>query len=137
MSEKPPQIVEVEVLPPEDEPRASDHAVPRHSASGRAPFHPMAATLLLLVDNLWNLADWAVIDWIITIPLSFLTVFLPTFFIQRRQSGDSLGKAFLKAVFLGLVAAVPTSLTGTPIGLLLLAWVGINKLSPRGPDRSA
>lgn len=137
MSEKPPQIVEVEVLPPEDGPRASDHAAPSHSASGHAPFHPLAATLLLLVDNLWNLADWAVMDWIITIPLSFLTVFLPTFSIQRRKSGDSLGKAFLKALFLGVVAAVPTSITGTPIGLLLLAWAGINKLSPRGPNRNA
>ncbi len=127
MSDKPPQIIEFEVLPREDKPRGSDPAASPHTTSGHAPFHPLAATLLLLVDNLWNLADWAVIAWIITIPLSFLTVFLPTFYIQRQRGGDSVGKAFLKALFLGVVAAVPTSITGTPIGLILLAWAGIQQ----------
>ncbi len=127
MSEKPPQIIEFEVLPREDGPNGSDPAAPRQATSGHAPFHPLAATLLLLVDNLWNLADWAVIAWIITIPLSFLTVFLPTFYIQRQSGGDSVRKAFFKALFLGVVAAVPTSITGTPIGLVLLAWAGIRQ----------
>ena len=30
-------------------------------------------------------------------------------------------------VVLGLVAAVPTSLTGTPVGMALLAWAGVDR----------
>lgn len=90
----------------------------------RAPFHPLAATLLIAIDNLWNFADFAVLDWFLTIPLSFLSVFAPTLWIQRRKQGDGWGKALAKALFLGVVAAVPFSVTGTPVGLALLAWAG-------------
>jgi len=122
MSDKPPPVFDVEVLPPEQTPPGGSSA---GAGANRVPFHPLAATLLILVDNLWNFADWAVISWIVTIPLCFLTVFLPTFFIQRKKNGDLFGPAFLKALFLGVLAAVPTSITGTPVGLALLAWAGI------------
>lgn len=89
------------------------------------PVHPLAAALLVFVDNLWNLADWAVVDWFITIPLSFLTVFAPVVLIQRRLHRDGWGKAFAKGMFLGVLAGIPTSITGTPVGLALLTWAGI------------
>ena len=112
-----------EVLPPDAPVPPAQPALPTTTA-GRAPFHPLAATLLIVIDNLWNFADWAVIDWFLTIPLSFLTVFAPTLWIQRHKQGDGWGKAILKALFLGVVAAVPFSVTGTPVGLALLAWAG-------------
>lgn len=104
--------------------------------------------MLLVVDNLWNLADWSVITWLITIPLSFFSVFIPAFFIQKLFKRDSLFRAFGIALMLGVVAAVPTSLTGTPIGVALLAWAGIANwrnasaqsaphIAPRGPDGPA
>jgi len=131
-SDPPPVIPEV--LPPET-------PVPPYGEPGQdarrsrgdgsrafaAPYHPLAAVLLLLIDNLWNLADWAALLWVITVPLSFLTVALPTLIVQRSKHGDSWGKALLKAAFLGLLAAIPTSITGTPVGLLLLAWAGIKR----------
>lgn len=113
-----------EVLPPDSSVPPANPAPPAPTA-GRAPFHPLAAALLLVIDNLWNFADFAVIDWFLTIPLSFLTVFVPTLWIQRRKQGDGWGKATAKAVFLGVVAAVPFSVTGTPVGLALLAWAGL------------
>ncbi|HTI73026.1 MAG TPA: hypothetical protein VMF06_23835 [Candidatus Limnocylindria bacterium] len=91
------------------------------------PVHPAAAALLLVVDNLWGLADFAIVDWILTIPACFITVFVPTFLIQRRLRKDSVGMALVKALFLGIVAAVPFSVTGTPVGLAILAWAGIKK----------
>jgi hypothetical protein len=91
----------------------------------------LAALLLVAVDNLWNLADWAVMGWMITIPTSFLTVFLPTFMIQRLVKRDGWGRAFLLATLLGGLAAVPTSLFGTPVGLALLAWTGMDRLLGR------
>jgi hypothetical protein len=37
------------------------------------------------------------------------------------------------AALLGALAAVPTSITGTPVGLALLAWTGLGKLFGRAP----
>lgn len=116
-----------EVLPPNAPvpPAGNQSGSGPRPSPGRAPFHAQAAVLLLVVDNLWNLADWTAILYVITVPICFLCVAVPTFFIQRNKHGDSVGKAMLKALFLGLVAAVPFSVTGTPVGLALLAWAGI------------
>jgi hypothetical protein len=115
--------------PPQEPPAL----IPVHPVSvepgGRplTPIHPAAAAILLFVDNLWNFADWAVVSWIITIPLSFLSVFVPTLVLQRSSRSDRWMPALGKAAVMGLVAAVPTSLTGTPVGMALLAWAGIEK----------
>lgn len=130
MAQERPPVIDLEVVkdPNSD---AAVRSVPvadserTQDPSGRTPFHPAAAALLLVVDNLWNFADWAVLAWLVTIPLSFLSVFAPTFFIQTHLHGDSVPKALAKALFLGVIAAVPTSVTGTPVGLALLAWAGI------------
>jgi hypothetical protein len=91
----------------------------------------VSALLLIGIDNLWNLADWAVISWAITVPLSFFTVCVPVFVLQKLVRRDSLGKALVLAVLLGGVAALPTSMFGTPVGLALLAWTGIDRLIGR------
>ena len=96
-------------------------------APSGTPIHPLAAGLLVAVDNLWNLADWAVVTWWLTVPRSFLSVFVPTVWLQRRLRKDRWGSALAKALVLGLVAAVPTSLTGTPVGMALLAWAGVDR----------
>lgn len=91
------------------------------------PIHPWSAGLLVAVDNLWNLADWAVLTWWLTVPLAFLSVFVPTVWLQRWLRRDRWSVAFGKALVLGLVAAIPTSLTGTPVGVALLAWAGVDR----------
>ena len=107
------------------------HAPSRHPGSpappAGTPVHPLAAGLLVAVDNLWNLADWAVITWWVTVPLGFLSVFVPTVWVQRRLRRDGWSAALAKALDLGLVAAIPTSLTGTPVGMALLAWAGVDR----------
>ncbi len=114
----------LEVVPPELPAQAMPHPGGARRTGGVA-FHPWSAVLLLVVDNLWNLAEFAIIDWFVTVPLSFLFVFTGTFLIQRRRNHDPIGRALAKALFLGAVAAVPFSITGTPVGLALLAWAGI------------
>lgn len=89
--------------------------------------HPLSALLLIGVDNLWNLAEWAVIDWFITIPLSFLTVLLPVFLIQKFLKRNSTAKALAFAILLAFLAAVPFSVTGTIAGSAILAWLGIDR----------
>lgn len=93
----------------------------------QAPVHGLSALVLLAVDNLWDLADWAVVTWVVTIPLSFLTVFIPVYFVQRHMRHDRPGRAAAIALLLGVLAAIPTSITGTPVGMGLLAWTGLRK----------
>jgi hypothetical protein len=95
--------------------------------SGCPPIHPLAALLLLVVDNLWSLGDWAVFAWIVIIPLSFLSVFFPGLFLQRYANRDGWGKSTGKALMLATMAAVPTAVLGTPVGVAFLAWAGVDK----------
>ncbi|PAW83309.1 MAG: hypothetical protein B9S33_14010 [Pedosphaera sp. Tous-C6FEB] len=94
--------------------------------------HPLAAALLVFVDNLWMLADWNAVTWLLTIPLSFFSVSLVTAGIQRFLHRDSWGKSLGKGLILGVLAGIPTSITGTPVGLGLLTWAGI--MRAKGPS---
>jgi hypothetical protein len=93
--------------------------------------HPLAAALLIAVDNLWLLADWAVLAWVVTIPLSFLAVCLPAYLIQKHFRGDSTGRALAIGSLLGVLAAIPTSITGTGAGRAVLGYAGLRRLFPR------
>ncbi|MBN8246353.1 MAG: hypothetical protein J0L84_02795 [Verrucomicrobia bacterium] len=110
-----------EVLPPA--PPVASEAPP--VARSRPWFEPLSALALILVDNLWLFPEFLVVDWPITIPLCFLSVLIAVFLVQRRRAGDRRRVAFLKALVLAAIAAVPFSVTGTPVGLALLAWAGI------------
>jgi len=125
MADAPPPKLPVSVLPVTPVEAVPQPAQP--APERLVPIHPAAAALLVAVDNLWGLADFAVVDWFITIPACFVSVFFPSYWIQRRKRSDSRPIAFAKALFLASVAAVPFSVTGTPVGLALLAWVGIKR----------
>lgn len=131
ISDLPAKEVTVEVLPPEPE---SANATPKVEVEA-PPIHALSALVLVAVDNLWNLADWVVVDWIFTIPLSFITVFVPVFLLQKHLKKDSSGRALAFAALLGVLAAIPTSITGTPVGLGLLAWTGLRKLMGKGAGK--
>ncbi len=80
----------------------------------------------MIVDTLWSLPEFAMPALLaFTVPLAFFTVFLSVFVAQRRHNGDARLSALWKALLLGILAAVPTFITGTPVGLALLAWAGI------------
>lgn len=124
--DKPP-VIEVEVVPDSAGPHGESACPP----ADKPPVHPLAALILLAVDNLWNLAEWAVVSWVVTIPAAFLSVFVPTLLLHRRSLGQSKAKALAWATLLGLIAAVPLSVGGTAIGAGLLAWLGIQRLGPK------
>ena len=124
----PVEAIEVRPVPPTGEGSASNPDAAREEGP---PIHALSALLMLAVDNLWNLADFAVVTWVVTIPLAFLTVFVPVYWIQRGLKNDPRGRALAFALLLGVLAEVPTSITGTPVGIGLLAWTGLSRLLRR------
>lgn len=122
-----PPLIEVEVVPDASGPGADSARPP----DPKPPVHPLAAVILLVVDNLWNLTEWAVVTWAVTIPAAFLSVFVPTLILHRRSLGQPRAKALGWATLLGAIAAVPFSVGGTAIGAALLAWLGIQRWGGR------
>jgi hypothetical protein len=90
--------------------------------------HPFSALLLIVVDALWTIPDMAAIAWIATIPACFLAVAIPAFLIQRHMKGDGGGKSAAVASLLGVLAAVPTPITGTVVGAFILGLSGLRSL---------
>lgn len=135
--DKPPKISEVlarpvpiEVLPPLPVPPA--HSVP--SADG-SPIHGLSALILVAVDSLWIPGDFLMPISLVAIPACFAAVFIPTYLIQRHLKNDSKGRALTFATILAVLAAIPTPVTGTPVGFALLAWTGLGKLLGRSPSK--
>ena len=112
--------------------RSSDVPPAAEQHSDLNLIHPLSAALLIAVDSLWTIADWAVLAWLVTIPLSFLAVFLPSLLIQKHFRKESLGKSAAVAAFLGVLAAIPTPITGTMVGTLALALAGFRSLRSKG-----
>ncbi len=130
ISEVSAKVATVEVLPPQPA-RATAPAAPAEGP----PIHALSALILVAVDSLWALFDWVPPTWIIAIPGCFAAVFVPSYLIQRHLKNDTKGRALTFATILGVLAAIPTPVTGTPVGLGLLAWTGLGKLLGRTPPR--
>jgi hypothetical protein len=126
----PTKVVPVEVLPPLQAPPV----LPRSVADG-PPIHALSALILAAVDSLWAIFEWAPPLWIVAIPLCFLAVAVPTFLIQKYLKQDGNGRAVTFATLLGVLAAIPMPITGTAVGVSLLAWTGLGKLIGRTKSR--
>lgn len=113
--------VEVEVMPPE-----SGGPFGR-ADSDPTPVHALSALTLVAVDSLWLAFDVAPALWPFTVPLCFTAVFFPVFLLQKFLKRDTNGRALAFATLLATLAAIPTPISGTPVGIALLAWSGIGK----------
>jgi hypothetical protein len=100
-----------------------------------SPIHGLSALILVAVDSMWAIFDWVPPVWIVAIPACFAAVFVPTYLIQRHLKNDSKGRALTFATILAVLAAIPTPITGTPVGFGLLAWTGLGKLLGRSPPK--
>jgi hypothetical protein len=127
----PPKITEVpaRTIPLEIVPPARTEASPHHGY----PIHALSAIILVAVDSLWAIFDWVPPLWVLAIPLCFFAVFVPSFLIQKHLKNDPNGRALAFATLLGVLAAIPTPITGTSVGLAVLAWSGLARLLGRKP----
>ena len=128
ISDLPAKVASVEVLPPRTAP-------PKVTGHDGPPIHALSALVLAAVDSLWAVFEWAPPLWVIAIPLCFLAVFVPTFLIQKHLKRDNNGRAAAFATLLGVLAAIPMPITGTAVGVSLLAWTGLGKLIGRTKTR--
>ena len=130
INEVPPKVVPVEVLPPEP-----IRVNPLPPVGEGSPVHALSALVLVAVDSLWIPAEFLPPIWIIAIPACFVATFVPTFLIQKHLKRDSTGRALTFATLLAVLAAVPTPVMGTPVGLGLLAWTGLGKWLGRSASK--
>ena len=59
-----------------------------------------------------------------------------TLMIQKILKRQPFSHAFGYSLLLAIIAAVPTSLLGTPVGAAMLAWFGISKLWGGNRDKA-
>lgn len=102
-----------------------------------APIHPLAALVTLILDNVFGVIE--LVDPIAILFTSIVVAIVGTLcatLIQHYLAQEDWGKAAAKGVAMGIVAGVPFSVSGTALGVPLLAWAGLHewiKLPPK-PD---
>lgn len=90
--------------------------------------HPLAAICMVVVDLVWTIPEVA--GFLVpVIALSLVSVGSITFLIQKFIRGDANGRAAAVALLLGVLAAVPTPITGTAVGILVLGMAGLHQLT--------
>ena len=96
-----------------------------------SPVHPLAALATLLLDNVsFAVEALEIVDpflmpftWFAVGAIDAITVTL----VQRYLAEDEWGPSIAKGLVMGIIAGVPTSVAGTAVGGLLLAWAGLHQ----------
>jgi hypothetical protein len=110
------------IEPTQPAPLATRRAIPP------APIHPLAALTTIVLDNVFG---WLEIIDPLALILTSLAIgtisFLTTMFVQRYLAKDEWGASVAKGMVMGVLAGVPYQVTGTAIGVPLLAWAGAHQ----------
>ena len=100
---------------------------PRHPIPP-APVHPLAALATIVLDNVFGVIE--LVD-PFTIILTSVSVgvlgTVTTMLVQRYLAKDSWGASIAKGLVMGIIAGVPFQVTGTAVGIPLLAWAGLHE----------
>ncbi|MGQ5522745.1 hypothetical protein ACUHMQ_05720 [Chitinimonas sp. PSY-7] len=104
----------------------------------RSPIHLLSAIVTLTTDKLWDLL---LLDMARHLPLveqgrfllmtGLLLLVITTFSTTLTQywiENESRGVALAKGLSLGVLAGIPYSFGDTEVGLVFMAWSGINEL---------
>jgi hypothetical protein len=121
------------------EPCMSEQIQPRRTIPP-APVHPLAALATIVLDNVFLVVDLVSGPAIVFTSLGLGVVgAVTTALVQRYLARDEWGPAIAKGLVMGVIAGVPFNVTGTAVGVPLLAWAGIHKWiklpAARGDDR--
>jgi hypothetical protein len=94
-----------------------------------APIHPLAALATIVLDNVFGVFE--LVDPLALVLTSISVGVLGTVtttLIQHYLAKDNWGPAVAKGLVMGIFAGVPFQVTGTAIGIPLLAWAGLHEL---------
>jgi hypothetical protein len=93
-----------------------------------APVHPLSALATIILDNIFGVIELADP---LAILMTSVTVgvvgTVTTMFVQRYLAKDSWGASIAKGLVMGVIAGVPFQVTGTAVGVPLLAWAGLHQ----------
>ncbi|MDR3575951.1 MAG: hypothetical protein P4L50_18970 [Anaerolineaceae bacterium] len=96
-----------------------------------APIHPLAALVTVVLDNVFGLPEIAEIVIPPAILLTSVIVgsvcTISTTLVQHYLAKDEWGPSIAKGLAMGIIAGVPFPVTGTVVGVPLLAWAGLHK----------
>lgn len=135
---------EIGTRPTEDRP--PDEAPPPagngFSRLGQSPVHFLSAVVMLTTDKLW---ETVVPEWLKPLALTerlqllalislliFLVCGLSVMLIQYCVVDDRFTAACAKGVALGILAGIPYAVGTTEMGLIFVAWSGLNELQKQG-----
>jgi hypothetical protein len=93
-----------------------------------APIHPLAALATIVLDNVFGVFE--IVDPLALVLTSVGVGVLgavTTTLVQHYLSKDSWGASAAKGLVMGIFAGVPFQVTGTAIGIPLLAWAGLHE----------
>ncbi|MEO8395094.1 MAG: hypothetical protein ABI700_19005 [Chloroflexota bacterium] len=101
-----------------------------------APIHPISAIMVIVLDTLWKPVEAGAaisVVGLVTVPflIAILAIvsFVGVFLVQKFIANDALGSTVAKAFVMSVVVAVPFPVTGTIVGVPLLAWAGLSKVT--------
>jgi hypothetical protein len=102
-----------------------------------APIHPLAALATIVLDNVFGVFE--IVD-----PLALLVTSISvgalgtvtTMLVQHYLAKDNWGASVAKGLVMGIIAGVPFQVTGTAIGIPLLAWAGLHEWVKLGPPKN-
>ena len=92
-------------------------------------FHPFSGMLIIALDWLFFGIESATLGLSIPVTsfLAFVTTFLGVSLIQINLARDNWVTGIAKGLLGGILAGIPTAISGTALGALILAWSGISR----------
>ncbi len=97
-----------------------------------SPIHGLGALVTLTLDWLWLGVELPATltgpGLLLVSMISGLICTIAVTLIQRYLAGEAWGAAGAKGLAMGILAGVPYPITGTIVGVPLLAWSGLDSL---------
>jgi len=97
------------------------------------PVHPLSSLATIAIDLIWGMVEIAA-----TLSIAALLALLPLILtcgavcfiavtlVQHYVAHDNWRESIAKGFVMGIIAAVPYSVAGTSVGVILLGWAGIH-----------
>jgi len=134
MSDQFEQKVEVLAQKDESTEKVSSNKTSRISEpSARFRLHPVSGLLVILMDTLFFGGTVASGGWALPLMcfLAFSVTSFGVFLSQKFLSKDRIGASFAKGFLAGILAGVPTPISGTVFGSFVLLSAGLRPFRNR------